>query len=86
MIHLSFLLSVGLLSGSGIQKGVTRLSTAFPQNRQTWVVKSQEPNIKREPDNKNSYFYNYYLNLTNGAFKNYANLYLVGSRPVFSLR
>lgn len=48
-----------------------------------WVVKSQELNRKKELDNGKSYFYNYYLNTTNGVFQNYTNLYLGGSRPLF---
>lgn len=83
MSHLSFLLSVGLPSVAGIEKGITRLSTAFAQNIQMWVVKSQELNRKKELDNGKSYFYNYYLNTTNGVFQNYTNLYLGGSRPLF---
>lgn len=50
------LLFVGLPAGAGIQKGITRLSTAFTQNRQTWVIKSQELNIKEEPDNESHIF------------------------------
>lgn len=86
MIHLSFLLSLGLPSKAGIQKGITCLLAAFTQNRQAWVVKSQELNIKTEPDYRKSYFYNYSLNSTNGVFKNDANVCLDGPRPVFTLR
>lgn len=84
MSHLSFLLSVGLPAVAGIEKGITCLSTAFTQNIQMWVVKSQELNIKKELDNRKSYFYNYYPNTTNEIFQNYTdNLYLGGSRPHF---
>lgn len=83
MSHLSFLLSVGLPFVAGIEKGITHLSTAFTQNIQIWVVKSQELNIKKELDNRKSYFYNYSLNTTNGVFQDYTNLYLGRSRPLF---
>lgn len=79
----SFLLSVGLPFVAGIEKGITHLSTAFTQNIQIWVVKSQELNIKKELDNRKSYFYNYSLNTTNGVFQDYTNLYLGRSRPLF---
>lgn len=70
MIHLSFLLSLGLPSRAGIRKGVTCLLAAFTQNRQARVVKAQELSIKTEPDYGKPYFYNYSLNSTSGVFKN----------------
>lgn len=38
MSHVSLLLSVGLPFVAGILNGITCLSGAFAQSRQTWVV------------------------------------------------
>ena len=87
MIHPSFLLSAGLPSSWHPKGHYLFVSCFYPEQADVGdCFKSQELNIKKEPDNRKSHFYNYYLNSTNGVFTNCADLCLGGSRPLFSLR